>query len=59
MTDPAILIPYEDRCQQCHGHGKLSKYDMGWKSLMHDDELAAKTTLCFYCMGTGREPEER
>lgn len=31
----------EERCPHCNGLGLVSKYDLGWNSLMHDPSLAA------------------
>jgi DnaJ-class molecular chaperone len=42
----------ERYCSICRGTGMASKYDMGWRSLMHDPALAVKRT-CTACGGTG------
>ena len=38
-------------CDMCKGRGMMSDYDMGWSSLVHSPELAAKKP----CMGCGGE----
>lgn len=42
----------EKACPTCRGTGLASKYDMGWRSLGHNESLAVKTT-CASCGGTG------
>jgi DnaJ-class molecular chaperone len=46
--------PQDDQkvCPTCNGTGMASKYDMGWRTLMHSDEFARKVT-CMPCAGTG------
>jgi DnaJ-class molecular chaperone len=41
-----------ETCKTCNGSGMASRYDMGWRSLVHSDELAAKRT-CVVCCGRG------
>jgi hypothetical protein len=49
------LVPDDDpyQCKTCRGTGLASKYDLGYNSLSHSDELAAKRR-CIICGGTGR-----
>jgi hypothetical protein len=42
-------------CTYCKGKGLLSKYDMGWSSVVHDPELAALEE-CYACGGSGVIP---
>lgn len=39
-------------CSVCEGRGMLSKYDRGWRSLVHSAELAALRS-CDGCGGRG------
>ena len=48
------MTPTED-CKTCNGTGQASKYDLGWKSLMHEPRLAAKER-CPVCGGSGKSP---
>ena len=42
-------------CTNCRGRGMTSRYDEGWRSYVHSDELAALRT-CFLCAGKGCVP---
>ena len=43
-------------CPDCGGTGKQSRYEQGWRSLAHSEQLAAKIHRCLRCMGTGEVP---
>lgn len=49
--------PARPVCPGCGGSGKQSRYDQGWRSLAHSDELAAKIHRCLRCMGSGEASE--
>jgi hypothetical protein len=40
------------KCSHCEGRGMLSKYDEGWSSIVHSEELAA-LHRCMFCGGRG------
>lgn len=44
--------PDEEICKYCNGRGVWSKYDHGWTSIIHSEELAA-LRKCSRCNGTG------
>lgn len=46
----------EELCGACKGKGATSKYDEGWRSLVHDPELAALRD-CMVCGGRGVVPK--
>jgi hypothetical protein len=53
LTTEVVEIPEgEHVCSVCRGRGMMSKYDEGWRSLVHSDELAALRT-CWACAGLG------
>lgn len=47
-------------CPRCEGRAFISKYDMGWVSVVPNAEMAAKRE-CYYCQGKGyvEENDER
>ncbi len=54
-----VIVPEgQTTCPRCKGKGKMSKYDEGVRSLVHEPGLAALRT-CWRCDGYGFVPEER
>jgi len=53
FTVQAVEVPEGYKvCEFCEGKGMVSKYDMGWRSLVHDEDLAALRP-CLFCQGKG------
>lgn len=53
VIDEEIEIPEGNKiCTWCKGRGMISKYDEGWRSVVHSEELAALKE-CFVCNALG------
>lgn len=44
-------------CTVCEGRGMVSKYDLGWRSVVHSEELATRRR-CVGCQGRGYREKE-
>jgi RecJ-like exonuclease len=55
VTEPVEVPEGHLICSKCKGHGLISKYDQGVKSMAYDPELDAKSP-CQICKGQGYVP---
>lgn len=57
FVDQQIEVPDGQKpCPRCEGRGNVTKYELGWSSLVHDPSFAAPEA-CYSCGGLGYVPE--